>query len=82
LTIELLPESRARVRALAIHSEIRADHVTLKHGFDRPFDAAWIPAGRNVGDVVGMRATGIADDGRVQALVVEILGSSRRPSDG
>ncbi len=83
LYIVLDDASRAAVRALAEHEEVHADHVTLAHAV-RPseLDASWIPAGASVGESVELRAIGHVKDGRVQALVVELGGSARRPYDG
>lgn len=81
--LRLTPESRARVRALAVHPELRGDHVTLAHGVPAgSLDPRWMPGGLEVGDAVAFRAVGVAHDDRVQALVVEIAGSTERPSDG
>ncbi|HEY8428685.1 MAG TPA: HD domain-containing protein [Sandaracinaceae bacterium] len=83
LHVVLDDESRAKVRALAVHPEVRGDHVTLAHAvLPSALDPAWIPGGARVGDRVEVVATGHAKDERVQALVVEMAGSARRPYDG
>lgn len=83
LYVVLDEPSVSRVRALARHRELAGDHVTLAHRV-RPeaFTAAWIPGGHRVGDRVALRATGEVHDARVQALVVEMAGSTERPYDG
>ncbi len=83
LYVVLDEESRAAVRAMAEHAEVRGDHVTLAHAV-RPsaLDTGWIPGGASVGERVELRAVGHAADERVQALVVEMGGTTRRPADG
>src|SRR5690606_34481466 len=62
--------------------ELCADHVTLAHRVDpETFSPSWIPGGHAVGDRVAMRAVGHASDGRVQALVIAVAGSTVRPYD-
>lgn len=83
LYVVLDRESQEAARALAVHPEVRADHVTLAHGVHpSSLDPAWIPAGASVGDRVELRAVGHAKNERVQALVVEMAGSTHRPYDG
>src|SRR5689334_2658127 len=80
LVIELLPESAALLRALAIHGDGRADHVTLAFGVDpETFEARWVPGERGVGSAIAMRAIGVVADERVQAVIIEIDGSTVRP---
>lgn len=82
LYIVLDEESAAKVRAMATHVELCADHVTLAHRVDpETFSPSWIPGGHAVGDRVAMRAVGHASDGRVQALVIAVAGSTVRPYD-
>lgn len=82
LYIVLDEESAARVGALAVHRMLHADHVTLAHRVDpQTFSPEWIPGGYKIGDRVSMRAVGAALDERVQALVVAIAQSTRRPYD-
>lgn len=71
---KLYPEDRARLlgRFEPRYAQTVADHVTLKSDDTRPPPA----------DTVG-RVIGVADDGDgVQALVVEIGGTTNRPSGG
>ncbi|MBI3269322.1 MAG: hypothetical protein HYZ53_09895 [Planctomycetes bacterium] len=83
LAILLSPESAARVRALAAFPEVRADHVTLAARVpDGEFDPDWIPGRADVGARVLLHAVGLCRDDRIQALRVEIAGSSRRTWDG
>ncbi len=49
---------------------------------DDEFDPAWVPGGTAVGDTVVLTAVGEVRDERVQALIVEVNGSSHRPFDG
>jgi hypothetical protein len=75
-SVELV-RARARLRVL------RGDHVTLTSRVDpASFDPAWVPGGARPGDRVVVHAIGEAADERVQALLVEIDGSTRRPRDG
>ena len=83
LYVVLDEPSVSRVRALARHRELAGDHVTLAHGVSpEALSAAWIPGGHRVGDRVALRAIGEVTDARVQALVVELEGSTARPYDG
>lgn len=83
LYIVLDEESARRVRALARHPEVCADHVTLAHGvLPEAFTPAWIPGRHALGDPITFRAVGEVADARVQALVTEIDGSTERPADG
>lgn len=81
LVLELDVESRAKVRALARHPEVRGDHVTLAFDVDpNAIDPAWLPA--TLDQSLSFRAIGEVASERVQALVVEIAGSSARAHDG
>lgn len=61
-------------RIVPRYPHVVADHVTL---------AAKVAAGTPLPDPVAARAVGQVDDGRgVQALVVEIFGSTDRPGGG
>jgi hypothetical protein len=83
LYVVLDEESRGRLRALAIHPEIKADHVTLAHRVDPSrFDPAWIPGNLRLGEHIEIRGVGQVRDHRVQALLVEIEGARTRPFDG
>jgi hypothetical protein len=83
LYVVLDEESRAKVRAIAVYPEVRGDHVTLAHRVDpQSLSPEWIPGGANVGDRVELEVRGQAMDGRVQALVVSMGGTRKRPSDG
>lgn len=83
LHVVLDAASRERVRGIAIHREVRGDHVTLAHRVDpSTLDPAWIPGGAKIGDRVEVAVRGQAADERVQALAVEIAGSPTRPHDG
>jgi hypothetical protein len=83
LVIELSPESCARVRALAALPEVRGDHVTLAFGVARDaLDLGWIPGRHPPGARVRVRAIGMCRDERVQALLVEVEGTTVRPHDG
>jgi hypothetical protein len=83
LYVVLDEDSELEASALAIHPDVRGDHVTLAFAVD-PTKAspAWIPGGHRVGDRVDVHVTGMVADERAQALVVEIGGSSKRPWDG
>jgi hypothetical protein len=82
LQVVLDEESAAQVRAMAIHREVRGDHVTLAHRVDpAAFDAAWIPGGAKIGDRLSITVRGQSADERVQALAVDIAGSGVRPYD-
>jgi hypothetical protein len=83
LVIALSPDSAARLRALAAYPDLRGDHVTLAYGVEREsFDPAWIPGGYALGATVPLRAIGMVQNGRVQALLLEVGGSTHRPWDG
>jgi hypothetical protein len=70
------------VRARARHRVLRGDHVTLTSRIDpASFVPAWVPGGARPGDRVVVHAVGEAADERVQALLVEMGGSTRRPYD-
>lgn len=83
LWIVLDEVSAEALRRLACHPVVRADHVTLAHRIDPAAVAGGnlLPDGRQVGDSVEVRAVAEHRDARVQALVVEIGGSTRRPAD-
>jgi hypothetical protein len=83
LYVVLDEASVSEVRARAVHRVLRGDHVTLT-SWENPtsFDPAWVPGGAKPGDRVQVHAVGEAADERVQALRVEIAGTSRRPYDG
>ncbi|MBS2031697.1 MAG: hypothetical protein JST54_27620 [Deltaproteobacteria bacterium] len=83
LVIELDAASREAVRALATLPELRGDHVTLVFGIHpADLDPRWIPGGYQIGETVELRAVALAENDRIQALRVEIAGSSERPHDG
>ncbi len=75
--------SAAAVRALAVHPVVRGGHVTLAHRVDpAKLDEAWIPGGAAIGERLELRAIGVASNERVQALSIEMAGTSTRPWDG
>jgi hypothetical protein len=81
LYVVLDAESRQRARDLSTLEVIKADHVTLAHRVDpATYDASWIPG--TPGDTVQLRATHRVRSNEVEALVVELAGSSVRPQDG
>jgi hypothetical protein len=83
LYVVLDDASVERVRARARHPVLRGDHVTLASRVDpASFDPAWVPGGMRPGDRAVVHAIGEAADERVQALLVEIGGSTKRPRDG
>lgn len=81
LHVRLAEESVARVRALAVHAELRGDHVTLAHAVGKIGGEAWIPGGHPIGAEIDLDVVGIAEDDKVQALVIAIGGTSVRPWD-
>lgn len=82
LVLALDQESAARVRALAVHPDLRGDHITLAFGVDeQSFSPDWIPAGYILGSKVPLRAVGMICTERVQLLVVSAAGSTVRPWD-
>ena len=84
LHVRLVPPCVSAVRALACFEEIRGDHVTLVHDVSDPsaFDPTWVPGGHAIGDAIELTSVGMCRDDRVQVLVVEIGGTTRRPLDG
>lgn len=83
LRVALDEPSRRRVAALAEHPVLRADHVTLVFGVPpSKLEPSSVPSGWVLGARVSVQAVSLARDERVQALVVEASGSSRRPHDG
>ena len=83
LFVDLDGASRRRLRALALHSELYADHVTLAFSVDpNGFSPAWVPGGAGVGDTVEFVTVARAENQRVQAVLVEIAGRRERPFDG
>lgn len=80
----VLNEASVRVvRALAIHPDVRGDHVTIAHRVDPDSPrASWLPEGIGVGQTVSCKAVGCVQNARLQALIVELAGSSMRPQDG
>ena len=82
LEIELDAESRRKVLASACHPVLRARHVTLAFGVERrDFLPEWVPGGAEVGALVALSAVARLQNECVQALVVEIAGSTLRPHD-
>jgi hypothetical protein len=81
LHVRLVEESVAQVRSLAVHADLRGDHVTLAHSVSKEGAEAFIPGGYAVGALVPLDVVGVAEDDKVQALVIEIAGSSVRPWD-
>ena len=83
LYVKLDAESRARALREARLPIQKAEHVTLAHRV-KPVDlpAGWIPGAHRVGDTVELHAVACATDDHAQAFIVEIAGSSVRPSDG
>lgn len=83
LEIVLAPESAARVQAMARFPVLRGDHVTLAYAEQvLHFDRKWVPSGQAPGASLSFSAVGECFDDRVQALLVEVAGSRRRPWDG
>ncbi len=83
LRVTLDLDSHRRLAPLAKHPVLRADHVTLAFGVaPEQLLPTSLPTGWGIGDQVALRAVSEAWDDRVQALVLEIDGSSRRPHDG
>ena len=83
LYVVLDEASVSRVRALARHRELAGDHVTLAHGvLPEALSPEAIPGGHTIGDRVELRAVAEVSDARVQALLIEMAGSSERPYDG
>ena len=73
----------ARVHAAARLGVRRGDHVTLaRYGSRAELSAAALPAGLSVGQRVSFVAVAEALSDKLQAWVVEIGGSTRRPFDG
>jgi hypothetical protein len=82
LWIELDRASRMVVRRFARHPELHGDHVTLAFHVDPAnLSPAWLVGGSAVGERVEMSVAGQVMNERVQALLVEIGGVSRRPFD-
>ena len=82
LEVQLDAASRERVLALARHPVLRGGHVTLAFGVERgDFSDSWVPGSAQVGEQVQLRAVAEYHDDRVQALQVEMAGSSTRPQD-
>lgn len=83
LQIRLLPSSMETVRAAACLPVVRGEHVTLARRVspDEPLDKL-VPSAQRIGEEVELEAVAECCDERVQAWVVEIAGSSVRPSDG
>jgi hypothetical protein len=83
LRIELDRASRMVVRRFARHPELHGDHVTLAFHVDpAKLSPTWLVGGARVGDHVDASVAGQVLNERVQALLVEIGGVSRRPFDG
>lgn len=82
LYVRLADVSVRAVRALAVHTERKGEHVTLAHRVEPArFEPAWVPGGHGIGEQVRLRAVGMAVSDRVQALVVEMAGTRERPID-
>ena len=82
LWIELDRASRMAVRRLARHPELYGDHVTLAFHVDpERLAPAWFVGGSAVGDRVDLSVMGQVMNERIQALLIEIAGVTRRPFD-
>lgn len=85
LAVVLTPESQALLQPLAIYPVRGGDHVTLAYPGQNTdfssFDPDWL-LGYGLGDGVAMDTVGWVADGQVQAVKVEIRGSSLRTWDG
>jgi hypothetical protein len=83
LVVVLDAVSRRAVRELAVHPELRGDHVTLAYRVDpAQFAPDWVPGRRAVGETVELLVLGQLFDRRVQALLLEMAGKRERPFDG
>jgi hypothetical protein len=83
LYVVLDEASQAAVRALAKHRDPHGDHVTLAFRVEpTTYDPAWVPGSPAIGSAIAFRAVGHARDERVQALAVELAGTTTRPYDG
>lgn len=83
LWMELDEASHLALRALASLPVVKGDHVTLVHRIlPSELDESALPHGHRLGDIIEGIAVAHATDGRVQAALVEIGGSSLRPADG
>ncbi len=68
--------------ALARHPVLRGGHVTLAFGVERgDFSPSWVPGQAQVGEQVQLCATAEVHDDSVQALLIEMAGSTIRPQD-
>ncbi len=82
LEVQLDAPSRERVLALARHPVLRGGHVTLAFGVERgDFSESWVPGLAQVGERVPLSATAEYHDESVQALLIEMAGSTTRPQD-
>jgi len=83
LWLELDEASRQRLHERATLPVLRASHVTIAHRVvPNDLAPALIPGGYTPGDVVDANAIALCSDERVQAVIVEIAGSTWRPFDG